>query len=130
MRLKQAIVRNELLTLFDARPTPAPYTFQALLDERTRQDFRDRQQTLLQGFKTDMLALFTATLDAKSDECERSFHHEMTVMWQAHRQQPDTDRLSAAMIELIDRRLALIADRSASMLAYEQLVARASSMPS
>ena len=109
--LKEQIAQNKLPPPFDALLGPAPHSFRSLSDTQVGQQLSDRQEAILQQHRKEMITLYLDTVEAKRDESHTLFNEAMNNMQERQHILSVPDRFSAAMLRLLDRRLALITER-------------------
>ena len=119
--LKQQTLLNKLPTTLHSVQIPPPLPIQSLLDMNLRQHLHDRHQHIMTQYKSEMMKIYTETLEVKLRESQKLFDDEMTKLWQDQRSLPTHQRLKQTMIDLIDRHLTLITSQVECIYNYKKL---------
>ena len=89
---------------FDILETSPPSLITTLSDSVIRRRLSDQYQHLIARAKSELLFIYTRASESKRDDTQKKFEQEMTQMWKNQRQQPAHERLTPAMLKIIEQR--------------------------
>lgn len=76
----------------------------------------------MQHYQNEMRTLSINIMDAKLSECEKIYDDDITKFWQNQRTLPVDQRLTPAIVDLMERRLTLITDKIQCLYHYKNRV--------
>ena len=98
---------------FDSIDLCLPPSIDVIDDPTIRQRLLDRQQKIIEQTKSDFIAVFIAAAETNMRRCQKTFDYEMAKLWEKYRNTGNNrqQQITKPMIELIDERLANVAER-------------------
>ena len=119
MLLKEQIKKNKLPAWLNPFSNTVPHSVNSLLDTQLRQRLYDRQDDILREHGKWMSDIVLSIYETKFNESQQAFDTEMARMWQNQRMLPFDKRLTQAMIDIMDLRLALIKEKIEYIYTYK-----------
>ena len=101
--LKQRVAYNHLPNSFDSLHISPPILIETVSNETIRQRLTDRCEKSLQRTKSNMIAFYIATAEAKLNEFKMKFDTDLAQMKQYQRFGAPHKNLTGTMIRLMER---------------------------
>ena len=78
---------------------------------RSSRRLADQHGKIIQRTKTDLFAVFIQGAESTMRQYQQQFDHEIAQLWQNYRHSSHDQRISKAMVDLIDTRLSNVTAR-------------------
>ncbi|CAF4285090.1 unnamed protein product [Adineta steineri] len=102
--LKFGLLFKKLPKSLELLETSLPTSITTISDSTIRERLSNEYQRIIQRTKAVLTNILRSAMEAKSIDCEKKFEKETAEIWKDQRQLPTHERLSSAMVTLIEQR--------------------------